>query len=336
MYLRMKRIVLFLVAAIGFSSCSTDFDTVGPYKETMVIYGLLNQYDSVQWIRVNKAYLGEGNALIMAQERDSINYGDILDVTLERFKNGTSLATYVLQRDTSLPKDPGLFYYPYQVYYKLSGTALDSNSTYRLSVVNRNSGVTATSVSGVLGNCPMNQPSPQDKFDFTGRINPTVQLKPATGARLFNVKLRFHYVETDTVTGTSSGKYFDWTFPDKQLVQETTPIVYVIPRQDFYYLAGENIPVNPNVLRYVGDPSVGHGLPMEIFVTAGSEDLNRYMQLTGPSTTVVQERPVFNNIENGIGLFTGRLQYSSFRDMTVSSKLALDTSIYTRDLNFQN
>jgi hypothetical protein len=331
----MKRLFLFFLAVAGLSSCSTDFDTIAPYKETMVIYGLLNQYDSVQWIRVNKAFLGEANALIMAQERDSINYADILDVRLERVKNGSVLASYVLQRDTSILKDPGLFHYPYEVNYKLTGTPLDSNSTYRLSVRNRNSGVEARSASGVLGNCPLNQPSPQDKFDFTGHINPTVQMKPATGARLFNVKLRFHYVEQDTVAGTTAGKYFDWTFPDKQLIQETSAIVYVIPRQDFYYLCGENIPVNPNVLRYVGDPAVGGGLPMEIVVTAGSEDLYRYMLLTGPSTTVVQERPVFNNIENGIGLFTGRLQYSSFRDMTVSSKLALDTSIYTSNLNFQ-
>ena len=85
----MKKLLLLLALPALLVSCSTDFDTTADYKEVMVVYGLLNQYDSVQYIKVNKAFLGDGNALIMAENSDSINYGDILDVTLEKIDNGT-------------------------------------------------------------------------------------------------------------------------------------------------------------------------------------------------------------------------------------------------------
>jgi len=85
----MKKLIIFILTLSGiFTSCSTDFEINAPYKETMVIYGLLNTLDTAQYIRISKAYLGEGNALIMAQEPDSINYADILDVKLERWYAG--------------------------------------------------------------------------------------------------------------------------------------------------------------------------------------------------------------------------------------------------------
>ncbi len=50
-----------------FSACSTKLDVTGNYKETMVVYGLLDQSQPKQYIKVNKAFLGEGNAFSYAQ-----------------------------------------------------------------------------------------------------------------------------------------------------------------------------------------------------------------------------------------------------------------------------
>ena len=333
---RMKKLLILIALPLALVSCSTDFDTIADYKEIMVAYGLLNQYDTVQVIKVNKAFLGEGNALIMAGQKDSINYPDILEVTLDRIDNGTVTASYTLQFDTTTPKDPGVFHNPYQVLYKLRGHQLSLNSQYKLKIRNTVSGVEATSQSAVLGNCVMDEPDSIDKFNFTSALYPSVQLLPAARGKIYNMYLRFHYLETDTTTGITTAKYFDWKFFDQVVDPATvTGIRYVVPGPDFYLKVGQNIPINPNVTRHAGNPAVANGWPLEVFVTAGSEDLYRYMQLSSPSSTVVQERPVFSNIQNGVGLFTGRLDYSTYRDMTTSSKLALDTSQHTKDLNFQ-
>src|ERR1043166_5908288 len=132
----MKKILAFISALffiLIFFSCSTDFNITAPYKATMVVYGLLNSNstDSVQYIRIEKAFLGEGNSLIMAQQKDSINYGNVLDVKLERIQNGSIVQTYSLQRDTLIPKDDGLFYNPGQVLYKLNRNQIPIRPGYQ-------------------------------------------------------------------------------------------------------------------------------------------------------------------------------------------------------------
>jgi len=65
---------IFLLPVLFINSCKTDFDIIAPYKETTVVYGLLDPDTSVQYIKINKAFLGEGDALVMAQQMDSTNY----------------------------------------------------------------------------------------------------------------------------------------------------------------------------------------------------------------------------------------------------------------------
>jgi hypothetical protein len=37
-----------------------------------------------------------------------------------------------------------------------------------------------------------------------------------------------------------------------------------------------------------------------------NDDLKSYIQVNSPSTGVVQERPIYSNVSNGIGLFASR------------------------------
>src|SRR5678815_4548066 len=150
----MKKLLILLALPLVLVSCSTDFDTTADYKEIMVAYGLLNQYDSKHYIKVNKAFLGEGNALVMAEQKDSINYPDILDVTLDKIDNGSVTASYVLHYDTAVLKEPGVFNNPFQVLYRLDSTVLSVNSQYKLKIHNRVTGVEATSQSCLLYTSP--------------------------------------------------------------------------------------------------------------------------------------------------------------------------------------
>lgn len=332
-----NKILLAVLIPLLFGSCSTDFDTIADYKETVVVYGLLDQLSNEQLIKINKAYLGEGNALLMAQEKDSINYADILNVSMEEIDgNGNVLATFSLLRDTSFLKDSGMFNYPFQVIYKLVGQQLHINSNYRLKVKNTQTGLEAKSTTSLLGNINLKTPGASQKFNFTLPVNFSVQYAPASGAKIYNLTLRFHYTETNIVSGLTTDKYVDWFLPDEVVdINATNDMKFIIPREDFYKVLGANIPVDPDMVRHVGNPDVAGGFSMEVRITSGSENLYKYMQLTTPSSSIVQERPPFSNIENGVGLFTGRSLFSTFRDLDDPTKNSLDTSIYTRDLNFQ-
>ena len=49
------------------NSCETDFDTTTDWEDITVVYGIIDQNDSMQYIKINKAFLGEGNVLQFAQ-----------------------------------------------------------------------------------------------------------------------------------------------------------------------------------------------------------------------------------------------------------------------------
>ena len=71
----MKKIYLILsVFAIVFTACETDFDTNATWEEVTVVYGLLDASVVTQHVRINKAFLGNMDALQMAQYADSINF----------------------------------------------------------------------------------------------------------------------------------------------------------------------------------------------------------------------------------------------------------------------
>ncbi|MBE0652408.1 MAG: hypothetical protein IH594_01340, partial [Bacteroidales bacterium] len=63
---KLRLIITLLIAFLFLEQCSTDFDLNAPYKDIMVVYGLLNQNDSTHYLKINRAFLGEDDALIMA------------------------------------------------------------------------------------------------------------------------------------------------------------------------------------------------------------------------------------------------------------------------------
>ena len=73
----------------------------------------------------------------------------------------------------------------------------------------------------------------------------------------------------------------------------------------------------------------------DFMFTVGSEDLSTYMDVTEPSMTIIQERPPFTDIVNGIGLFSARTVKSV--DSLLFSTFTLDeikTNQYTKKLGF--
>ena len=91
-----------------FMSCETDIDTTAEWKDISVVYGLFDQRDSVQYIKINKAFLGEGDALLFAKENDSINYPFPLNVWVEEWdENGDKVQTIEFDTTTTYkPNDP--------------------------------------------------------------------------------------------------------------------------------------------------------------------------------------------------------------------------------------
>src|SRR6266567_785673 len=108
----MKKVVLLAIVLMAISfGCSTDLNVMDDYKETAIVYGLLNQNDTAQYIKINKAFLGPGNALQIAQVFDSISYQHQLTVQLQEVDpiGKNVLKTILLIPDSSIAKPAGIF-----------------------------------------------------------------------------------------------------------------------------------------------------------------------------------------------------------------------------------
>lgn len=128
-------------------SCKNDLKLNAPYKEMPSIYAVINPQDKIKMIRVNKVFLGEGDANKMAQVADSVNYqaGD-LTITMARYDETTgqqldacptcpagSPDRHVITfRDSMIQTVPGAFSTQQRVY--VSGADLhDELPTYNCS-----------------------------------------------------------------------------------------------------------------------------------------------------------------------------------------------------------
>jgi len=331
----MKNYILIFFLALILGGCSTDFETNAPWKETMVVYGLLNPNDAVQYIRISKAYLGEGNALMMAQEPDSIYYSDILDVKIERFLNGNLLETHQLIRIDTIPKDLyGTFSSPYLVLYadthSLHPSGVVSDEIYKLTVTNRNSGLVVTGSTNIIENFHIGLPTLNYTANFVGGV-PSLswKLNPSDRGKIFGITQYINYIETDTTTQITTAKSIEWYVGDKLTTGNSNSVMtFPFVKDDFYRLLGDNIEVDPKMKRTMA------GNPLDVFISAGTEELYTYMQVTDQNTGIVQDKPLYSNIEGGVGLFTSRTTQVRHVQLHPETIAYLDSSDYTKDLNF--
>lgn len=336
-----KRITAIAAFVSLFYGCSTDFEVIAPYKEVMVVDGLLNAVDSVQYVRISKAFLGEGNAFYMAQQKDSVNYGDVLDVKMERVRSNQVIETFNLTRTEMNDKDSGIFSYPFYVLYKTTQEIHDEDdSEYRITITNTSTGNVVKSQTKIVKDMQVISPVPTDSVDWASaspspvivRWNPNPNGR--SNSRIFDMFIRFNYREIDP-SGNSVFKSIDWDFADQiNSVDNVQEIRFVFYKYDFLENIGKNIQEIPGYTRRIDSLPPGRR-PIELLLMQGTEDLLTYIDLQKPSTGIVQERPLFTTVENGLGLFTSRLIHIEKRFPNHITQAAFDTSEYTQNLNFQ-
>ena len=335
----MKKIVSAYFLLLLINGCSTDFDVIAPYKEVIVVDGLLNAIDSVQYVKISKAFLGEGNAYVMAKQSDSINFADVLDVKMERIINKQVLETFDLNRSELYDKDSGTFASPFHILYTTNHVILQDGSEYKLKVTNRQTGTTVTSQTKIIKDLRVTSPlqtnPPRDSIDLATAINSPsfINFEPGANSRIYDLIIRFHYREYNQL-GDSSEHTINWNFADKNSSIPPNSISYKFYKYDLFSVIGSNIPDKPGYTRRID--SLSNGLrPYEFVLIQGTEDLQTYYQLQQPSTGIVQEPPTFTTVENGLGIFTSRNVHKLFYYPNSITEAAFDTSVSTRNKNFQ-
>ncbi len=294
--LKFKIITLIIIAVIAVK-CKNDFQINEDWSDISVVYGLLSSKDTVHYIKLSKAFLGDQDAYQMAQVSDSLYYKNAT-VYLEEV--GTSnIITFI--KDSTLQKDSGVFAYDKNIYYKAVAN-LNPLAKYKLNIFEN--GKTITSETSLIQNFTLIESLPLNiPLYNNGDKGLTIKWVTQPNARLFETSVRFYFYEI-TSTDTTK-KYVDYKLSSKvaSSILGNEHLDVTLTGITFLNLLASKIQDNSNVIKRVVAQS-----SIEVTMYVGSDELYTYMQVNAPSSGIVTERPAFSNISNGIGLFTSKYE----------------------------
>jgi len=300
--------------------------------------GVNNALDT-QWVKINKTFLGDGNNYDYAQVRDSSEYEDedFAKKVVQQIHDGEVVAEFELvSKEVSNKNINGIFYAPLQtVYYFIPKDTivsppiigLEEEDEYKI-LLQFADGREVSAVTNLINYSQFNWQSPQPgstlNLASVNSANPTavnyndevrVTWYPALNAEIYNANLRFNYIEEVYASSDWSGtpissteKYLDFFMGSTDLTRKNAQgnlYVTFSGRAFFTFLEG-SLEKNPNIRRRLGAFTEGKTRCFEVHLSIGNEILGDYISVNSPSTGIVQEKPIYTNVTNGLGLFAGR------------------------------
>jgi hypothetical protein len=312
-------VIAIILVAFIVCSCKTDFDINAPYKPIPVVYGLLDQSQDTQFVKINKSFIGGGNNVDYAAINDSLLFTNV-SARVEQYSPSSSspFKVHDLQELWVDNLQSGIFYTDSQkVYYFIPDSPLNDEHFYRLvvSVGDLQEEITAETYL-VDGDGLDFQNSFKYRFynegiNFVEDVNlgtiddfksTQVKWNQTPGGKRYELLLRFRFNEVNA-SGLQEKNIY-WNL-GTQIASGNDDLIQTVNGEQFFK-------VIDNVLEgYAYENQVVRReiKAIDLILTAGSEDLHTYMEVNEPATGVVTERPSFTNINgDGIGLFSSKYQ----------------------------
>lgn len=328
------------LAVLLLAGCSTDLDINAPYQDITIVYALFSTNDNasnggVHFVKINKAFLGEGDAFVFAQVPDSNQYtNDELVARVEEVSNGQVTDSWSLNDTLIDDRSPGTFFAPEQILYYFSAD-LDPDRDYR--VVAEVKGQRVEAVTPVVDDFPVNNffinPSPSSRLTLygpNGYQSRDVKWTSGDDGKRYESYYRFNYAE---VRGTDTS-YRSFSQLLGTVVALNTnggeSMQTVLAGESFYQAVGNLVQDDP----VLGPPDKRLFFDVTFIWLAASEDLHTYLRLQEPLSGIVEERPDFTNVTNGYGLVGSRFRKEATKRMDDVSLLELVQGPYTGHLGF--
>lgn len=332
--MRKSSLVVVVLGAIFVAfSCKSDFDVTADYKEIPIVYGILNPSDTVHYLRITKAFLGDGDALHYATIPDSSSYGANVEVVLHDSASGQSAKDIVFDTISIFNKEPGTFYAPGQLFY-YSKEKIKEGDLCHLKIKNKLSGHETSSSATMLSGFSFTMPSSYSKTLEIRRNNQSslqVKWNNAKNGRKYQMRIWFYYKEYHQANDTSLA-HIVWEFSpvNATSIDGTSETTIKAVNEQFYQTCIRDIPYTDAASEAkVGKRFADHFV---IEVAVGDDNFATYLDVNNFTGGLLTEKPVFSNITNGLGLFAGMGIY--YRTIPVGAETKLD--LYNvPDLKFQ-
>lgn len=315
----MKRLYFVLSALLimcTLAGCEAEFSPEGDYSEQMMVYCLLDKNSDTTFARIERCFLGKGNAVEYARNKDSIYYknGD-LDVklyayTLDDTNNAKKTYSFAY---TTRAKNDGTFFADGNtpIYYCVTKNELQNYSFYKLVIKNLKTGVVVSSSTYMVDEFEVtssdlrfqaaNANSTNHLEDFkdihwSGYSNnsATEQNK----AKFFQMDIVFYYGKNgtnvvDSVSMPILSRAVSGTTQQDNFVRITI--------NDLVYKIREELSKKgQNTIK----PTATHNFVIKVY--GSNKDMADYMSANNAAQTALNYKPMYSNINNGYGLFASR------------------------------
>jgi hypothetical protein len=330
----MKKYIVFLIAiiVIGLASCDNELDINADYKEITIVYGLLDPKQDTQWVRIQRGYLGTAPASASFNEPDSLYYGS-LDVELLEFDEDlNSVRTTSLIRDeTSIQLNSGLFTTEgFSLYRTPPGYVVTPNYTYQVKVRKESNGP-------IIAESDLDDTAPVIRAQLgssVGTVNILDVVRPRQTANLAQPPLFDGLFEWEQSTGYKAAGIYTFEYDEINIntkvkthksfeveLPTTLDNSYTYRFADLYQAISSNVQRDDNVIRFFRK--------MTFKVSVINRELDTYLSLNIPTTSITQSQPEYTNITNGLGIFSSR---TSAQLDSVEISASAFTTLYKSDL----
>jgi hypothetical protein len=307
--------LLIVTGLIGLNSCKEEVDLIGDFQETAIVYGLLDQADSVHMIKINRAFIGPGDAYEIAQIPDSSYFQSVVATVSEVDNQGTIYRTWTLNDTTIQDKEPGVFFSPEQkmyVFYTDPSTPLLSDKTYQLNIDINNGQFQVSGETELVSGISTSTDNINYQFKFVDNdleYRATTMSTDVGNSYIINGALDIHYSEF--IATAETPRTFTWTLGEIECQPNDTKI-FTANGQSFYELVAAHC-------ENEGDPlsDKRNYTGITVRMVGGAQDLYLYMLANEPTSGVAQNKPTFTNLSatNGhpvIGIFSSRFTFEYY------------------------
>ena len=334
----LKYLSVFALLFFGLSACEDDIKLDGDFVETAVVYGLLDQADSIHYIKITRAFIGPGSALDNALIADS-SYFEQVEATVSEVVNGQVTRTWQLQDTIVQDKDTnGIFYAPEQkaYYFKTLPTgpleaiqtstnpllsSLKPTATYRFkAIINGGEFEVSGETELVHG---MTSPTASQNFTFKFANDPGIYVPSgvaiSNSGNAFIASAHLDVLFNEHQGAVKTEKSFRWKLGEAN-VEPYSSRTFTAAGKTFFDLITSNVTTDPSI-----DKRTFQGF--NIIITGGAEDLYNYMAVNKPGSSLAQSKPSYTNLNvtNGkrvVGIFSSRQTLTFYKPFYTSPQQA--------------
>lgn len=318
--------IMFVLLVLFCLSCDNELELVAEKKEVPVVYGLIDQSDTAQYIRVERAFVDEEiSANIIAQNADSLYYEDIV-VKLTRTKTGDE---FILNRvDGNLEgyvRDEGLFANTPNYLYKIKTediTMIENEEIeLRIEGIFEDRAVTSSAV--ILEPPFLLNPANDGLVNFDPNKKINIGWTPKGEAEIYSAI--FYLNITENRIGDISNKKLTWV-----VSSNTEKSNIEADGREFYSFLVGALDKDEMITRTLNS--------IEFELISGNKAIEDYIRVGQANLGITSsgEIPVLSNLSEGLGVFGSTHTHKRTGIMLTQTSLdSLINGSITKELNFQ-